>query len=286
MSTELMQMPAFAAALNTLGVATRALPLGDWPDAQMVLRRVPGLGRIGLISRSDAPPEALRNAARRAGQRMVLLNPTFPAPQACRDAGFFPLYTPARRAMLDLTGPAQDRLDALHQKWRNRLRHAQNAPLRVTRHPLPDTRAQWLFRADTAQARTRGYRPLPPQVIEAYALQSPGDVQLFLATQAHTTVAAMLFTLHGDGASYQTGHITAAGRAASAHNLILWQAAEWLSQNGVSTLDLGLIDTENTPGLARFKLGTGAKVASLGGSWVRAPGLSLIARNLPRSLLI
>jgi hypothetical protein len=38
-------------------------------------------------------------------------------------------------------------------------------------------------------------------------------------------------------------------------------------------LDLGTVDTENAPGLARFKIGSGAQIRSLGGTWLRIPGL-------------
>ena len=60
----------------------------------------------------------------------------------------------------------------------------------------------------------------------------------------------------------------------------------WLACAGVEMLDLGMIDTVNAPGLARFKLGSGAVAQSLGGTWLHAPGLNLIARALPRALLV
>ena len=44
-----------------------------------------------------------------------------------------------------------------------------------------------------------------------------------------------------------------------------------LKKAGVKTLDLGGIDTEAGPGLARFKIGTGGEVLSLSGSWTRGP---------------
>jgi hypothetical protein len=37
-------------------------------------------------------------------------------------------------------------------------------------------------------------------------------------------------------------------------------------------LDLGTLDTQNAPGLARFKLGSGATAQLLGGTWARLPG--------------
>ena len=78
----------------------------------------------------------------------------------------------------------------------------------------------------------------------------------------------MLFLKHGTGATYHVGWTSDAGRKASAHNLILATAATRLAETGVTRLDLGTIDTENAPGLARFKLGSGAKPARTGGTWL------------------
>ena len=76
------------------------------------------------------------------------------------------------------------------------------------------------------------------------------------------------------------GHTTAAGRAVSAHTLLLWQAADWLASKGHDRLDLGLINTEDAPGLARFKLGAGACARPLGGTWIWWPPLGRTLRPL------
>ncbi|WYK06320.1 hypothetical protein DWF04_021940 [Cereibacter sphaeroides f. sp. denitrificans] len=47
---------------------------------------------------------------------------------------------------------------------------------------------------------------------------------------------------------------------------------------GIEALELGLIDTERTEGIARFKLGTGAAACPLGATWLRAPGTGWVAR--------
>ena len=40
-----------------------------------------------------------------------------------------------------------------------------------------------------------------------------------------------------------------------------------LARRGVTRVDLGQVDTDTQPGLARFKLGAGADCRSLGGTW-------------------
>ena len=82
------------------------------------------------------------------------------------------------------------------------------------------------------------------------------------------TVAAMLFLKHGTSATYHIGWTSPAGRALSAGNLLLTHAAERFGEMGVEIVDLGLLDTETAPGLARFKLGTGAQPLRMGGTWI------------------
>ena len=50
-----------------------------------------------------------------------------------------------------------------------------------------------------------------------------------------------------------------------------WQAAQALRAEGVRWLDLGSVDNEAAPGLARFKLGTGARLCRLGATCLVLP---------------
>ncbi|MGL4236328.1 hypothetical protein [Tabrizicola sp.] len=53
--------------------------------------------------------------------------------------------------------------------------------------------------------------------------------------------------------------------------MMLTRAAEALAAEGVRWLDLGSVDTEAAPGLARFKLGTGAGLRRLGATMLVLP---------------
>ena len=83
--------------------------------------------------------------------------------------------------------------------------------------------------------------------------------------------AAMAFVRHGSTATYQLGWSSDAARKAGAHAVMLLTAAEALQADGVSWLDLGSVDTERAPGLARFKLGTGASLRQLGATVLVLP---------------
>jgi lipid II:glycine glycyltransferase (peptidoglycan interpeptide bridge formation enzyme) len=97
--------------------------------------------------------------------------------------------------------------------------------------------------------------------------KTPGALCLITARHGGRCVAAMLFAHHGSTASYLIGWSDAQGRKLSAHNLILWQAMGDLAGRGAGGIDLGLCDRRAAPGLARFKLGSGAVARDLGGTW-------------------
>jgi lipid II:glycine glycyltransferase (peptidoglycan interpeptide bridge formation enzyme) len=93
------------------------------------------------------------------------------------------------------------------------------------------------------------------------------------ARQRAEELAAMLMLCHGLTATYHIGWSGPQGRATAAHQLLLVRAADWLAARGHVRLDLGTVDTDANPGLARFKIGSGAIIRPLGGSWVGVPGL-------------
>lgn len=171
----------------------------------------------------------------------------------------FPVMTPATHARLDLSGSEDDLLAGLHQKWRNRLRKAQSAGMRVGQN-----RDLSLALALEGENRARkGYRGYPDAFVRVFCAD-PSDWAFFVARKKTKLVAAALFLRHGTGATYQIGWTNAEGRRLNAQNLVLWTAIRTFFDRGYSRLDLGQIDTERSPGLARFKFGTGAVARKLG----------------------
>jgi hypothetical protein len=208
---------------------------------------------------------ALR-ALRRHGLRLIEAGFDSDAP-LLRAAGFRRVATPAHVAELALHPDAAQRRRTLDGKWRNRLVAAEAAGLLLRHRPLAGT-LDPLFAAEAVQRRAGRYHALPL----GFAAAFPG-ASVVEALRDGTPLAAMLFLRHGTAATYHIGHTTAAGRAAEAHRLILWHMAGRLAAEGCTRLDLGTIDTETAPGLARFKLGIGATARGLGGSFLAIPGL-------------
>jgi hypothetical protein len=138
---------------------------------------------------------------------------------------------------------------------------------------MPVDRDHWLLRAEAEQQARKRYRNWPVALTLAYVARTPDRSRLFTASVGRRPVAGMLFLRHGLGATYHVGFSDPGGRHLSAHTLLLWSAACWLADQGHTRLDLGQIDTENAPGLTRFKLGAGARPRRLGGTWAWWPRL-------------
>ncbi|NRB18443.1 MAG: GNAT family N-acetyltransferase [Rhodobacteraceae bacterium] len=274
------QSPEFARALRYRGQAP--LILDQLNNTLVMRRRIWRFLDVAMVNRApiDKPLRLLEMLQEQGLRRTpVILSPESPTPDQAR-LGAVPVMSPARIARLDLTAPKEQRRAALHQKWRNRLKHAESQSLRVSRQTMPVDPAHWLFQADAKQQGQRGYRNWPQDLTLAYVRTNPGKAKLFQAFDGKDCVAAVLILCHGTSASYHISHSTDRGRAVSAHNLLMWQAINWLAANDYTELDLGLINTEDAAGLARFKLGTGAQLHTLGGSWLYWPPMGRLLRPL------
>lgn len=271
----LQQSLAYGDAVSELGGSVVRLDLCSGGRrigvAQALQRRL--LFPVTLINRgpiwSDGADDDRRAEAlgrlRSETRGVVLVTPTDGGSRdALRASGFREVMTSTTLAILDLDGDLRARMQG---KWRNRLAAAERAGVQVQECRKGVT-LEWLLRADAKQQRTRGYRGLPADFSRAWMAKRPRDAHLFVASVEGDPVAAMLFLVHGATATYHVGWTGEAGRAVSAHHLILWQACQHLRRKGIRHLDLGVVDTVNTPGLARFKLGTGARPVQTGGTWV------------------
>ncbi|MFW2543545.1 GNAT family N-acetyltransferase [Primorskyibacter sp. 2E107] len=287
----LPQSSEFARASEALNLPVRRMQRESGGSVKLLWqvqsRKLGPLGRVDMISRGPVA----RNTADQLdwlgmferwqdGCPLILNNDGLSA-ERLFDAGFWPLLTPATLALLPLSDGAQMR-SALNQKWRNRLVRAETSGLKVTRHPL--SKGHWLLAAEERQARKKGYRALPTNLSLAFAKANPGKAQLWEVRQAGEPLAAVLMLRHGAMATWQMGHVTPQGRKLNAMNLALFTAMKALADQGHTLLDLGTINTEDAPGLAHFKLGTGAYSHRLGGSWLHLGALAAIVRRLPLTL--
>lgn len=265
----LQQHPTFGAALRLIGRDVRRVDVTGAAPVQVIRRFGISFAPRGPVWSQMSHCEE-RAAALRASP-MRVINSEHPD-DALRMAGFRQIMTPAHVAELPLVADRDDRIARMRSKWRNTWRKACDQGLRFKRTTFDGPLHQWLLDADRAQQREKGFRALPHELILAYAASSPRDVIVFTARKKHVDVAAMLFLRHDQVATYHVGWTSAEGRKCSAHHALLIHAAESFANDGLSRMDIGTVDTEHAPGLARFKIGCGANVRPLGGTWLRVPG--------------
>jgi lipid II:glycine glycyltransferase (peptidoglycan interpeptide bridge formation enzyme) len=288
----LQQHPNFARTLALMGRKHRRVSVSDkgriLVTALYIERELGPFGKIGLASRgpiwTSAPEPRAMNRFLRASGRVICNFESHS--EMRRNTGAWNLMTPQSITELDLTDSNASRLANAQQKWRNRLRHAQNADITISRSNFDPDKHNWLLEHDRAQQKAKGFRAWPSDVTNAYAVANPKAAQIFVAHKKTGPVAAMLFLRHGPVATYHIGWTNDDGRVDCAHNLLLENAACWLKEQGHVRLDLGQIDTHNAAGLARFKLGTGAQLRVLGGTWLFTPTGTRLATLSNRILRI
>jgi len=235
---------------------------------QSICRRFSGLLNISLATRGPlwlAPcdqPRVLRLIRRTSPMQHPRAQLFSATGQALR---LIPLMTPTTNAQLTL--PVDQ--GALHGKWRNSLKKAQNSGMLVRHIACPTDALMALLETDCKQQAAKSFRALPANFTLKWHQTNPDDLRLITVSLLGCTVASALFIRHGNTATYHIAHTTAAGRKLSAGRLALWRAFTDFAAQGLHQIDLGQIDTVNASGLARFKLGTGA-IAQQNGATVLA----------------
>lgn len=242
------QSAVYAAAAATCGATVR------WLDDVLAVER----GRVRLISRVGGLDRAgLRRLAQWPG--LTVATPEV----GVSGFGLVPLVTPLHHAVWALE---PDLRAGMAGNWRGSLRQAERAGLRVRRGDRDTLSA--LIASEAIQRLQRRYQALP----EGFSRALPESaLRLWEWRQAGEMQAAMCFVVHGAAATYHLGWGSGAARAAGVHGLMLVRAAEALRAEGVRWLDLGSVDGDRAPGLARFKLGTGAGLRRLGATCLVLP---------------
>lgn len=287
----MQQSRRYAATLAAMGrqVAWADIRRDDgapMAHALAILRPLGPAATLGLVGRGPiwhgAVPMAERARALRAlrrsmpgqGVRLLLVTPER------RLRGVMPLMTAPTLAQIPLGAP-EDMRARMHGKWRNRLRRAEEARLRLDVSRDPDVLVALLER-ERAQQEAKRYRALPPSFIANWVRADPAAFAIYRAKLGREDcVAEMLFLDHAPGVTYQIGWTSGAGRTLSAHHLLLWTAMRDYAALGRQSIDLGGLDTVNAPGLARFKLGSGARAVRLGDSGLVLPWAPVFRRKGP-----
>ncbi|MEM7471035.1 MAG: GNAT family N-acetyltransferase [Pseudomonadota bacterium] len=265
----LQQHPHFADCLRAGG-----RHIIETEHGNILLRRFASL-KVGLISRGSRA--MLSAPVPRLTTRIFNAEEGFGGPLS--QNGYWQLRSGIEIAEWSLDGPLPDLAKAMRKTWRHALNRAEDASLKISVTTMPSTSNHWLLEAEQAQARARGYTALPLWITRAWATLHPKDAVLIEARRKGELAGGMVFLRHGKVATYHISHATALGKETDAHRAMLWRAATHFKMRGVSRIDLGTLDQEAAPGLASFKLGTGAQARKLGGTWLSLPGIARARRH-------
>jgi len=279
-----------AAALHGIDVSRRIIHRGDMPVAlvQGFRTRDLKLGSINRILRGPVWLQDLSQEHRLETYRLIRRDfrkritdllfwlPELPdTPESMslmRALGMRRMVTGYSTVWLDIRPDGDSLLGGLHGKWRNGLRAAEKAGVRVR----PADRDKAFEKSMVAYDQFRRNRKFigPPADLIRNIHSAPrssdkaGNVRVWEAIQDNEPVAGIAVVRHGASATYLAGWTDSEGRHQNAHNLLLWRAITKLREAGTDWLDLGGVDTDSAPGIARFKLGLGGELLTTTGTYL------------------
>ena len=163
-------------------------------------------------------------------------------------------------------------LGGLHGKWRNSLRMAEKAGIRVRAVDRNQAFEKSMVAYDQFRKNRQFIGPPANLIRHIHSVPSAsdktGNVRVWEAINDNKAVAGIAVVRHGASATYLAGWTSEEGRHGNAHNLLLWRAIAKLRKTGTDWLDLGGVDTQSAPGIARFKLGLGGDLQTQTGTYL------------------
>ena len=241
------------------------------------------MGAVALCTRGpiwskDLSPDAqsmvykaMKKSLPLSGIRFMAVTPEVPEGQA---HGLHPMrriMSGMSTVMLDIAKPMADLRAQLEGRWRTSLAGAEASVLSVQRVGTNVGQYRWLLENEMQQRIDKQLEGLPLPFFDHYVQSRKQPTKNILTLRADVgrdRVAAMLFLIHGEAATYQIGWTSEQGRDLNAHHLILWRAIEELQTRGIRVLDLGGVNTVRSAGVARFKMRTGGQVLTLAGTYI------------------
>ena len=283
----LQQAWDYGSSLKLLGVPVlRARVLNEGQQvaqAQFIVRKWGKLGAVALCTRGPIwskhlTPEdeslvykALKKTLPLKGIRFMAVTPEVAEGQA---HGLHPMrriMSGMSTVMLDINLPMPEIRAQLEGRWRTSLVGAEASDMKVHRVGTNEGQYRWLLDNEKQQRVDKQLEGLPIPFFDMYVQSRKQPAKNILTLRSdlgRDRIAAMMFLIHGEAATYQVGWTSDQGRELNAHHLILWRAIEELRERGIRVLDLGGVNTIRSAGVARFKMRTGGKILTLAGTYI------------------
>lgn len=177
-----------------------------------------------------------------------------------------PLISAYQTLWWDLSLDDETARQNLKGNWRGSLNKAERAGLE-TDWDDQGKLYRWIRGIYALDKEIRGFGGVSPKLLDNLAAFSAQDRSMIIgkAVKDGRDIAATLFFVHGQSATYQVGWSSDEGRQYCAHHLLLWQARDILRKRGIKYLDLGGVNDESAAGVKKFKEGTNAETSKLVG---------------------
>ena len=157
-------------------------------------------------------------------------------------------------AALDLSQDTATLMSRLKGKWRTDLRAAWKAGLELARGNSQEMQARFLALFDTVQAAKDFHTEITPDFHFDLSMGPDYAVEILIATHNGQDVAGIVIGHAGATSTYLFGATIPAGRPLRAGYFLTWEALAIARDRGARWYDLGGIDAEANPDVARFKL--------------------------------
>ena len=196
-----------------------------------------------------------------------------------------PVYHTMR---LDLSASVDELRMGLRQRWRNKLKHAENAGFAVTLGADVARYARFLDAYGQMMARKRF-----ETTVDVYefgrlqaALSEPFKMQILLCEKDGVLFNALVVAPAGNTGIYLLAATSNEGLKADGAFLLQWRAIQFLKEHGCRWYDLGGINPHKNPGVYQFKSGMGgADILQLGCFECRANWMSSFGVGAAEALL-
>lgn len=164
-----------------------------------------------------------------------------------------------RTLRVGLGSSLDDLRKGLHQRWRNKLKHAEKAGYTVSETSTEAGFASFLTAYDEMMRR----KSFPTTVdVRQMAdvqqrLRPDHRMRIFFCHSNSTLCNALVVAQGGDTGIYLLAATSDAGLEGNGAFLLQWHALQWLRGRGLHWYDMGGINPDANPGVYQFKCGAG-----------------------------
>ncbi len=174
---------------------------------------------------------------------------------------------PRKTVIIDMNQTEEELLNMMHHKTRYNIKVAEKYGVKIK--PSHDADFFWMLLKKTSR-RDQFYtheEKYYKKLLDSFTLEGEIETNLMLAWFENKPVAGAIILNDGRNAYYLHGASDYDYRKYMAPYMLHWDIIKSLKSKGLKSYDWWGIDTQNWPGVSRFKLGWGGRIVEYPGSF-------------------